>query len=110
MSGMNAKIRFMSKEQEQFYKKMMKKSRVDDSYHRSFFYCMGLSEVTRANIRKLYNFERGYAEPDGLHTWIWGLCLLDAKSLGKMQSVIFYCPRIIRCDILINWTSKSNVR
>lgn len=67
MSGMNAKIRFMSKEQEQFYKKMMKKSGVDDGYHRSFFYCMGLSEVTRANIRKLYNFERGYAESDGLH-------------------------------------------
>lgn len=67
MPGTNPKIRFISKEHEQFYKEMMKKSGVDDSYHRSFFYCMGISEVTRANINKLYNFERGYAEPDALH-------------------------------------------
>ena len=67
MSGTNPKIRFISKEHEQFYKEMIKKSGVDDSYHRSFFYCLGISEITRVNIGKLYNFERGYAEPDGLH-------------------------------------------
>ena len=37
MSGTNPKIRFISKEHEQFYKEMIKKSGVDDSYHRSFF-------------------------------------------------------------------------
>ena len=31
------------------------------------FLLLGISEITRANIGKLYNFERGYAEPDGLH-------------------------------------------
>lgn len=67
MPGTNPKIRFISKEHEQFYKEMMKKSGVNDNYHRSFFYCMGISEVTRANINKLYNFKRGYAELDGLH-------------------------------------------
>lgn len=56
MPGSNPKIRFISKEQEQFYKEMLKKSGVNDSYHRSFFYCMGISEVTRENINKLYNF------------------------------------------------------
>lgn len=61
------KLKFISEEHEEFYNEMLKKFRVNDNYHRSFFYCMGLSEITRKNICMLYDFEKGYAEPDGLH-------------------------------------------
>ena len=67
MPERKSKIRFISKEHEKFYNEMLKKSGVNDCYHRSFFYCMGISGMTRINIARLYNFKRGYAEPDGLH-------------------------------------------
>lgn len=67
MTERKSKIRFISKEHEKFYNEMLGKSGVNDCYHRSFFYCTGISEITRANINKLYDFKRGCAEPGGLH-------------------------------------------
>lgn len=67
MSTTTLKIRFVSKEHEKFYNEMLKRSGVNDCYHRSFFYCIGISEITRSNITRLYNFKRGYAKPGGLH-------------------------------------------
>lgn len=37
-----AEIKFASKEHENFYKAMIQKSGKSDSYHRAFFYCIGI--------------------------------------------------------------------
>lgn len=62
-----SEIKFKSKEHEQFYYAMLEKSGNTDSYHRAFFYCMGISDSTRANINTLFNFKEHCIEPDGLH-------------------------------------------
>lgn len=62
-----AEIKFASKEHKEFYNKMMDKVKVNDSYHRAFFYCMGISGETRRNIGQLFDFKKDCIEPDGLH-------------------------------------------
>ena len=65
MSAKN--IRFASEEHRDFFLSMMSKSRHDDSYHRSFFYVMGIAPETRANIRQMFDFKQDCIEPDGMH-------------------------------------------
>ena len=65
MSGKN--IRFASEEHRDFFLSMMAKSRHNDSYHRSFFYVMGITPETRANIQQMFNFKEDCIEPDGMH-------------------------------------------
>ena len=65
MSGKN--IRFASEEHRDFFLSMMDKSRHNDSYHRSFFYVMGIAPETRANIQQMFNFKEDCIEPDGMH-------------------------------------------
>ena len=62
-----AEIKFTSKEHENFYKTMLQKSGNSDSYHRAFFYCIGISDTTRRNIGRIFDFEHGRIKPDGLH-------------------------------------------
>lgn len=59
-------IRFSSKEHRAFYAEMLIKTRNDDSYHRAFFYAMGICEETRRNIHTLFDFKNGGIDPDGL--------------------------------------------
>lgn len=58
--------KFASKEHEQFYYAMLQKSGNTDSYHRSFFYCIGISDTTRANINRLFDFKNHHIKPEGL--------------------------------------------
>lgn len=60
-------IRFVSEEHRSFFLSMVAKSRHDDSYHRSFFYVMGIAPETRANIQQMFNFKEDCIEPDGMH-------------------------------------------
>ena len=60
------KIMFKSKEHQQFYIDMMRKCRVNDTYHQAFFYVLGLTEKTRTNIKQLFNFKAGHIEFNGL--------------------------------------------
>ena len=62
-----SEIRFASKEHENFFYQMLMKSRVRDSYHRAFFYCMGISDMTRQNIGRVFDFETDCIIPEGLH-------------------------------------------
>ena len=59
-------IRFASKEHKDFYSQMLIKTRNDDSYHRAFFYAMGICEETRRNIHTLFDFRNGWIDSDGL--------------------------------------------
>ena len=60
-------IRFASEEHRDFFLSMISKSRHNDSYHRSFFYVMGIAPETRANIQQMFNFKEDCIEPDGMH-------------------------------------------
>lgn len=44
-----SEIRFSSKAHEQFYYQMLEKCGKSDSYYRSFFYCVGISEDSIMN-------------------------------------------------------------
>lgn len=62
-----AEIKFTSKEHENFYKTMIQQSGNSDSCHRAFFYCIGISDTTRRNIGRIFDFEQDRIKPDGLH-------------------------------------------
>ena len=60
--------RFHSREHRDFYFEMLDKCRVNDSYHRAFFYVMGLSAETRAHIGNLFDFKEDCIRPAGLRS------------------------------------------
>lgn len=62
-----AEIKFTSKEHESFYKTMLQKSGNSDSYHRAFFYCIGISDTMRRNVGRIFDFEQDRIKPEGLH-------------------------------------------
>ncbi len=60
-------IQFRSAEHRDFFLENMSKCRVNDSYHRAFFYVMGIASETRANISQMFDFKNDCIEPDGMH-------------------------------------------
>lgn len=62
-----AEIKFASKEHENFFFSMLAKCGNTDSYHRAFFYCVGISDTARRNVGRIFNFENDCINPDGLH-------------------------------------------
>ena len=57
-------IRFESQEHENFFYSMLKRTGNTDSYHQAFFYCVGISDTTRRNVERIFDFEAG-ADPAG---------------------------------------------
>ena len=51
-----SEIHFKSEEHRRFYFEMLDRCRVDDCYHRAFFYVAGVSAETRAHIDSLFDF------------------------------------------------------
>ena len=45
----------------------MGKCRRNDCYHRAFFYVMGITSETRANIDKMFDFQHDWILPEGMH-------------------------------------------
>ena len=60
-------IQFRSAEHRDFFLENMNKCRVNDSYHRAFFYVMGIASETRANINQMFDFKNDCIEPDVMH-------------------------------------------
>ena len=60
-------IRFESKEHENFFYSMLKRTGNTDSYHQAFFYCVGISDTTRRNVERIFDFKQGHIRPEGLH-------------------------------------------
>lgn len=62
-----ADIKFRDTAHRDFFLENMMKCRVNDCYHRAFFYVMGIASETRANIKTDVQFQgglhraRGYA-------------------------------------------------
>lgn len=82
---------FASKEHEEFYNRMLRKSGKKDKYHRAFFYCIGITEMTRDNVGKLFDFEEDSIKPEAIHAgWQTGesteiTCLAFNLWNGFMQ-------------------------
>lgn len=62
-----ADIRFSSKAHRDFFLEMVGKCKTNDSYHRAFFYVMGISAETRANINQMFDFKNDWIMPEGMH-------------------------------------------
>ncbi|MEY8483694.1 DUF6075 family protein [Lachnospiraceae bacterium 48-21] len=60
-------IRFRNAAHREFFVEMMGKSKVNDCYHRAFFYVMGIASETRQNINAMFDFKHDWIEPDGMH-------------------------------------------
>ena len=52
-----ADIKFRDTAHRDFFLENMMKCRVNDCYHRAFFYVMGIASETRANINQMFNFK-----------------------------------------------------
>lgn len=59
-----SQIIFKSKEHRDFFLEMMSKCKVNDCYHRAFFYVMGIAGETRANINQMFDFKQDCIEPE----------------------------------------------
>ena len=46
---------------------MLKRTGNTDSYHQAFFYCVGISDTTRRNVERIFDFKQGHIKPAGLH-------------------------------------------
>lgn len=62
-----SEIRFSSNEHKNFFYAMLQTCGNTDSYHRAFFYCIGISDTARVNVRQLFDFETHQIKPEGLH-------------------------------------------
>lgn len=60
-------IRFASKEHEDFFFSMLKRTGKMDSYHNAFFYCIGISDTTRQNVERIFDFDNHRIKPEGVH-------------------------------------------
>lgn len=62
-----ADIRFRNTAHRDFFLENMMKCRVNDCYHRAFFYVMGIAGETRRNINQMFDFKNDCIEPEGMH-------------------------------------------
>ena len=63
-----ADIRFRNTAHRDFFLENMMKCRVNDCYHRAFFYVMGIAEETRNNINTMFDFKTDCIVPEGMHS------------------------------------------
>ena len=60
-------IVFKSKEHENFFFENLDNCKVNDEYHRAFFYVIGISDGARQNINSLFDFKEDCIKFEGLH-------------------------------------------
>lgn len=61
------KIIFISEAHEKFYYEKLKEVRYQDVYHKALVYCLGISNDTRRNVKKIYDFKTGCVKTECLH-------------------------------------------
>ena len=60
-------IRFCSAAHRDFFLEMVSKSRVNDCYHRAFFYVIGIAREPRQNINQMFDFKTDCISLDGMY-------------------------------------------
>ena len=73
-----SQIIFKSKEHRDFFLEMMSKCKVNDCYHRAFFYVMGIAGETRANINQMFDFKQDCINQKG--------CMEDGRQAERSRS------------------------
>ena len=73
-----SEIRFRNKAHRDFFLENMMKCRVNDCYHRAFFYVMGIAEETRNNINAMFDFKTDCIEPEE--------CTADGRQAARSRS------------------------
>ena len=101
---------FTSKEHEEFYKHMLRQSGRRDKYHCAFFYCIGITEMTRDNIGKLFDFEEDSIKPGGNPRR-----MADGREHGRLHVLLLICGMGIcrragkRCCALMNCSTAVSL-
>lgn len=76
-------IIFISEAHEKFYYEKLKEVRYQDVYHKALCYCLGISDDTRRNANRIYDFKSGSVKTECLHEG-WqtsGNVIVDAMGL-----------------------------
>ena len=60
-------IIFISEAPEKFYYEKLKEVRYQDVYHKALCYCLGISNDTRRNANRIYDFKTGCVKTECLH-------------------------------------------
>lgn len=60
-------ILFISEAHEKFYYDQLQKMQEQDEYHKALCYCLGISNDTRRNINRIYDFKTGCVKPECLN-------------------------------------------
>ena len=60
------KIIFISEAHEKFYYEKLKEVRYQDVYHKALCYCLGISDDTRRNANRIYDFKTGCVKTECL--------------------------------------------
>ena len=60
-------IIFISEAHEKFYYEKLKEVRYQDVYHKALCYCLGISDDTRRNVYRIYDFKTGCVITECLH-------------------------------------------
>lgn len=60
-------MKFKNKEHQRFYLEMMAAAKSNDTYHRSFFYTLGINEDTRNHVNDLYDSKEDIIKLKGLN-------------------------------------------
>ena len=58
---------FKNEQHESFFKESLVKCRYRDIYHAALVYCLGISEDTRRNVDRIYDFTSGFVKTECLH-------------------------------------------
>lgn len=67
MEKKESNIIFKNKRHKEFFLTTMGKCRYKDVYHEALVYCLGISEDTRKNIDRIYDFTSGCVKTECLH-------------------------------------------
>ena len=57
---------FISEAHEKFYYEKLKEVRYQDVYHKALCYCLGISDDTRRNANRIYDFKTGCVKTECL--------------------------------------------
>lgn len=64
---MAKKIIFTDEAHKKFYYEKLNEVRHPDVYHKALCYCLGISDITRNHIYRIYDFRTGYVLTECLH-------------------------------------------
>ncbi len=70
-SEITQKVTFSGQKHKDFYLEYLPKCRYQDVYHEALVYCLGISEDTRRNVERVYDFHSGCVKTECLQEgWI----------------------------------------